>query len=63
MYQVAKLTGWGYRQIMWEIPFTAGLQLLHAESFAHGITKRWKRNNTSALFDFEAEIDAAFAKL
>jgi hypothetical protein len=48
---------------MWEIPFTAGLQLLHADAYAHGITKRWKRNNTSALFDFEAEIDAAFAKL
>jgi hypothetical protein len=48
---------------MEQLPFSAGLQLLHADSWAHGQQKYWTRNNTAAVFDSVAEIDAAFAKL
>ena len=63
MYRLAKITGWGFQEILSELPFSAGLQLLHADSWAHGQQKYWTRNNTAAVFDSVAEIDAAFARL
>jgi len=48
---------------MEQLPFSAGLQLLHADSWAHGQQKYWTRNNTAAVFDSITEIEAAFAKL
>jgi hypothetical protein len=63
VYQVAKLTGWGHHAILFEVPFTAGLQLLHADATAQGAPKAWKRNNTAAAFDLASDIEAVFAKL
>jgi hypothetical protein len=48
---------------MEELPFSAGLQLLHADSWAHGAQKYWTRNNTAAVFDSVAELDAAIEKI
>ena len=63
MYRLAKITGWGFREIMEELPFSAGLQLLHADAWAHGQKKYWARNNTAAVFDSVAELDAAIEKI
>jgi hypothetical protein len=48
---------------MEQLPFSAGLQLLHADSWAHGQQKYWTRNNTAAVYNSLEEIEAAFSKL
>jgi hypothetical protein len=35
-YRIAKITGWGYREIMEELPFGAGLQMIFCDDAAHG---------------------------
>jgi hypothetical protein len=36
---------------------------MHADAWAHGHEKYWASNNTSAVFDAVADIEAVFAKL
>jgi hypothetical protein len=63
VYRIAKITGWGFREILEDLPFAAGLQLIHADDHAHGRARRWTRNSRRTDFDSLAAIDAAFEKL
>jgi hypothetical protein len=60
---LASITGWGFQQIMWQIPFAAGLQILDADSFSHGVPRLYLRRNPNADFDSLAAIESAFAKI
>jgi len=61
--RIAKVTGWGYREIMEELPFAAGLQMIHADDYANGVERRWTRNERAGSFDSMAIIEDAFSKL
>lgn len=63
VYRIAKITGWGYREILEELPFGAGLQIIHADDYAHGRRRDWARNSRKVDFDSLAAIDAAFKNL
>ena len=63
MYRIAKTTGWGFREILEDLPFAAGLQIIHADDAAHGRKRAWTRNSRKVDFDSLAAIDAAFAKI
>ena len=63
VYRLASVTGWGFHQIMWEIPYAAGLQILDADSFARGIPRVYLREDPTAHFDSLAEIESVFSKL
>jgi hypothetical protein len=58
VWRLASLTGWGYFEIMEEIPFAAGLQIIDAEHYSNGIPRVY-RNSTNS-FDSEALINEAF---
>ena len=57
------MTGWGFNECMWEIPYAAGLQILDADSFARGIPRVYLRNNAKEDFDSLAEIERIFKKI
>jgi hypothetical protein len=59
---LASITGWGFQQIMWEVPFAAGLQILDADAFQHGVPRLYLRRYPNADFDSLAAIESAFAK-
>jgi len=61
--RIAKVTGWGFREIMEELPFAAGLQIIHADDYSNGRERRWCRDERAASFDSLASIEAAFAKI
>jgi hypothetical protein len=63
VYRLASVTGWGFHQIMWEVPYAAGLQILDADSFARGIPRVYVRDNPAAVFDSLEVIESVFAKL
>ena len=63
VYRVAKITGWGFREILEDLPFAAGLQIIHADDTAHGRRRPWTRNRRTTDFDSLAEIDAAIARI
>lgn len=63
MYRIAKTTGWGFREILEDLPFAAGLQILHADDTAHGRRRPWASNRRATDFDSLAAIEAAFANL
>lgn len=63
VYRIAKITGWGYREILEDLPFGAGLQIIHTDDFAHGRRRTWSRNSRKVDFDSLAAIDAAFKNL
>ena len=63
MYRIAKITGWGFREILEDLPFAAGLQIIHADDAAHGRKRAWSRNNRATDFDSVAAIDEALARL
>jgi hypothetical protein len=46
-----------------DLPFAAGLQIIHADDTAHGRRRIWKRNNRATDFDSVAAIDEALAKI
>ena len=59
MHQLAKATGWGYNEIMDEVPLALGLQIIDAECLRKGIM----RERMSFLEDYETAddiIDNAF---
>ena len=57
-----KITGWGFREIMEELPFAAGLQLLHADDYVNGRHSAWANNNASVDVDALATIEDTLAK-
>jgi hypothetical protein len=58
-YRLAKITGWGYREIMEELPFGAGLQMIFCDDSAHGRRRKWMRNNRSVNVDALTAIEEA----
>jgi hypothetical protein len=48
---------------MWEVPFAAGLQILDADAFSHGVPRVYLRRSPQADFDSLAAIESAFAKI
>jgi len=48
---------------MEDLPFAAGLQIIHADDYSKGIERRWISNNTAASFDSMALIEDAFSKI
>jgi hypothetical protein len=63
VYRIAKVTGWGWREITEELPFSAGLQIIFCDDAAHGRRRVWTRNNKSADVDALAQLEEAFAKV
>ena len=55
------MTGWGFTEIMEELPFSAGQQIIDADHFAKGIDRTYTRGAPS--FDSLSLIDGAFTKL
>lgn len=62
-WRIASITGWGYREIMEDLPFAAGLQILYAEDYAHGRRRVWSRDKAVSAFDSMSLIEDAFSKL
>lgn len=62
-WRIASITGWGYREIMEELPFSAGLQILHADDYANGRARIWSRDKKAEEFDSLALIEDAFSKI
>jgi hypothetical protein len=59
---LARATGWGYREIMEEVPLSAGLQIIDADMLSQGILRhRWQDEKTD--FDSLRIIEEAFAKM
>lgn len=48
---------------MEELPFAAGLQIIHADDYSKGIERKWSRDNRAASFDSMTAIEEAFSKL
>jgi hypothetical protein len=63
IYRISRITGWGYREILEELPFSAGLQIIFCEDAAQGKRRRWTRNNKSSDIDALAQLEEAFAKV
>jgi len=55
------MTGWAFREIMEDLPFSAGLQLIDADLNSKGIERIYV--NTRPDFDALSLIDEAFDKL
>jgi hypothetical protein len=62
VYRIAKITGWGFREIVEELPFAAGLQLLHCDGMANGQPRVWTNTQAGNSVDALALLDEAFAK-
>ena len=45
------------------MPFSAGLQIIDADSYMRNIPRIYENQSDSAHFDSLAEIESAFAKL
>lgn len=48
---------------MEELPFAAGLQIIHADDYSKGIGRTWTRNERVGSFDSLTIIEEAFSKL
>jgi len=48
---------------MEDLPFAAGLQIIHADDYVNGVERRWTRNERAGSFDSLAIIEEAFSKL
>lgn len=55
------MTGWAFREIMEELPFSAGLQLIDADLYNKGIERVYV--NSASDFDALSLIENAFQKL
>jgi hypothetical protein len=62
-FHIASITGWGYHEIMDEIPLAAGLQIIDADLYSKGVERVYSRGNTAADFDSLRLIDETFLKL
>jgi len=56
------MTGWGYREILEELPFGAGLQLIFCDDSAHGRKRRWSRASSKKNVDALTAIEEAMRK-
>jgi len=59
VHQLAQATGWGYNEIMDEVPIALGLQIIDAQCLKDGIM----RERTSSFDEMESAddiIDKAF---
>jgi hypothetical protein len=63
VYRIAKVTGWGWREITEELPFSAGLQIIFCDDATQGRRRRWTRNNKVADIDALAQLEDALAKV
>jgi len=61
VYKIAKITGWGYREITEELPFSAGLQIIFCDDAAQGRRRFWTRDNRALDVDALAQLEAALA--
>ena len=61
MQHIAGMTGWAFREIMEELPFSAGLQLIDADLYNKGIERVYV--NSAPDFDALSLIENAFQKL
>lgn len=57
------VTGWGYREIMEDVPFAAGLQIIDSDLVSKGIPRIYGRTSNRINFDGLADIEAAFEKI
>jgi len=60
-WRLVKITGWGYREIIEDVPFAVGLQMIHAEDYSRGNARKW-RVDSAPSFDAAALIEEAFQK-
>jgi hypothetical protein len=63
VYRIAKATGWGWREIIEELPFSAGLQIIFCDDAAQGKRRAWLRDSKVADVDALAQLEEAFAKV
>ena len=61
MQQLATITGWAYKEIMEEVPFSAGLQLIDSDLYQKGVERVY--TNETPNFDSRSLIDKAFSKI
>jgi hypothetical protein len=62
VYRIAKITGWGFREIVEELPFAAGLQLLHCDGMASGQTRVWTNAQAGNSVDALALLDEVLSR-
>jgi hypothetical protein len=62
VYRIAKITGWGFREIVEELPFAAGLQLLHCDGMASGQTRVWTNAQAGNSVDALALLDDVLSR-
>jgi hypothetical protein len=62
VYRIAKITGWGWREITEDLPFGAGLQIIHADDYANGRPRRWTHNHREASVDDLATLEKEMAR-
>tara|TARA_R110002167_G_scaffold119792_1_gene297354 strand:+ start:150 stop:344 length:195 start_codon:yes stop_codon:yes gene_type:complete len=59
---LAAATGWGYTEIMEEVPISAGMQIIDAELLTKGIIRhRWADETPD--FDSRSMVEDAFTNL
>jgi len=56
------MTGWGRREILEELPFSVGLQMIHCDDAAHNIPREWQRNRKTGDVDALALIEDALCR-
>jgi hypothetical protein len=61
VHQLAAATGWGFREIMEEVPISAGLQIIDAQCLTQGIDRQ--RVKEADDFDSQSLVEDAFRKL
>jgi hypothetical protein len=54
------VTGWAYDEIIYQLPFAVGLQILHAEDCSKGKMRPWKFNNRTGKIDVRSKIEEMF---
>jgi len=59
-WRIASITGWGYDEIMYSIPFAVGLQIISAEDYGKGRGRPWKNNDSTSKIDALSKIEEAF---
>ena len=62
VYRIAKITGWGFREIVEELPFAAGLQLLHCDGMASGQTRVWTNTQAGNSVDALALLEDVLSR-
>jgi len=61
LWRIAKITGWGRNEILYNLPFSVGLQIIHADDASRGLIKPWIHNRRGNKIDSLALIESAFS--